>query len=40
MVNLNGYKFTKLFGKDRIAYMSAEYANSDFISELARGGEK
>ncbi|SVC94864.1 uncharacterized protein METZ01_LOCUS347718, partial [marine metagenome] len=39
MVNLNGYKFTKTFGTDRIAYMSAEYANSDFISELARGGE-
>jgi hypothetical protein len=40
MVNLNGYKFTKTFGQDRIAYMSTEYAESDFISELARGGEK
>ena len=39
MVNLNGYKFTKIFGEDRIAYISKEYANSDFISELARGGE-
>ena len=26
MVNLNGYKFTKTFGEDRIAYMSKEYA--------------
>ena len=40
MVNLNGYKFTKTFGEDRIAYMSKEYAESEFISELARGKEK
>ena len=40
IVSLNGYKFTKMFGEDRVAYMSKEYANSEFISELARGGKE
>ena len=37
MVNLNGYKFNKIFGNDRMGYLSDRYADSDFIYELERG---
>ena len=40
MVNLNGYKFTKTFGGNRIAYMSKHLNESEFILELARGGKE
>lgn len=32
-----GYKFTKIFGKDSIGYLSNEYLNSKYVYECARG---
>jgi hypothetical protein len=32
-----GYKFTKIFGKDNIGYLSKEYLNSKYVYECARG---
>jgi len=32
-----GYKFTKVFGPDRIGYLSNNYLNSEYIYECARG---
>jgi hypothetical protein len=37
MVNLNGYKYTRVFGHNKIGYLSNTYADSDFIYELERG---
>lgn len=32
-----GYKFTKIFGPDKIGYLSNNYLNSEYIYECARG---
>ena len=38
LLNLFGYKASKLLGNDKITYLGNEYANSDYIKELVRGG--
>lgn len=35
--NLNGYKWTKLYGEKTIGYLSDTYGISDYIRELERG---
>ena len=35
--NLNGYKWTKLYGTEAIGYLSWTYEESEYISELERG---
>jgi hypothetical protein len=35
--NLNGYKWTKLYGEESIGYLSNTYGISDYIRELERG---
>ena len=36
-VNLNGYKWTKLYGAENIDFLSNTYAISPYINELERG---
>lgn len=35
--SLLGYKITKVFGKERIAYLSSTYQDSDYLYECGRG---
>lgn len=37
LINLNGYKWTKLFGSNKISFLSGTYKISEFIDELERG---
>ena len=35
--SLLGYKMTRVFGKDKFAYLSNSYSNSNYIYECLRG---
>jgi hypothetical protein len=37
LINLNGYKWTKMFGEENISFLSNTYKTSDFIDEFERG---
>ena len=38
--SLLGYKLTKVFGKEKIGYLSNSYQDSDYLFECSRGKNK